>query len=152
MNDGVVLGPSGLEVVPDRRGVQRFDPQRTGERSTSFRELQALQVGVQPGTPTRADALRIDHGEGLAVGDRHHPQQDGPLVPYPATHTRSHWSDRMADIARCTRGEPDPWPSTGESTALAHSSGPTPSGGADPPSSERMSIRQPVSLAASRAF
>ena len=132
--------------------VERIRAQCAGERSTPFGEVQASLVSVQPGAPTGQGAPRVDDGLGVpsAIGDRDHPKQDGPETSFPASHTHAHRADRI-DVVR-TLGEPNTRPSAHQPTAPAHESGPEGSAGPPPPSSERMSMRQPVSFAASRAF
>jgi hypothetical protein len=68
MNDGLqpdrsVTGPPALEVLTDRGDVERPGAQGTRERSTPFGEIEALQIGMQPSTPTRSGTLLVDDGE-----------------------------------------------------------------------------------------
>jgi len=139
-------------VLTHLSDVERIRAQCAGERSTPFGEVQASLVRMQPGAPTGQGAPRVDDGLGLpsAIGDRDHPKQGGPKTSFPAPHTHAHRAARIG-VAR-TLGEPDTWPSARQSTAPAHESGPEGSAGPLSPSSERMSMRQPVSFAASRAF
>lgn len=142
-----------LERPQDGRRVERADAQGAGERSSPFGELEALQVGVQPGTSPGEGTVLVDDGEvPLVAHDTHHPQQDVLLVPPPASDARPHRTrdgTRDAFGATCAVvGEPDTWSSTGQSSAPRHETGPEASSAV----SGRMSIFHPVSLAARRAF
>lgn len=155
----------GLEVAPHGCRVDRSDAQGARYRSTPFGELEALQVGVQPGTSPGEGTTRVDDGEvtlGTDVPD--HPQQDGPLVTTPAPDARP---DRTRGGARdavgateVVGGEPDTRSSAVHSTPMRHDAGPeAPSAvlttGVSPSCwavSGRMSIFHPVNLAARRAF
>jgi hypothetical protein len=140
-------------VSPDGRRVERPRAQGAGERTSSFGELETLQVGVHPGTSAHEGTAGVDDGEvSLVALHAHHPQQDALLVASPAPHARPHRTrdgTRDALGATCAViGEPDPWSSTRQSSAPCHEAGP----GTSSAVSDRMSIFQPVSLAASRAF
>lgn len=165
MNDGHAIGPAPagglLQVTAHRRGVEHLHAQRTGKRTTAFGQVETPQVGVHPGAPARERAVDVDDGPGLpgTACDHDHPDEDGAETSFPTPHARAHGTDHRIGTTTALR-EPGTRPSTGESTALAHESGltapvggspPSPAGGS-PPSSERMSMRHPVSFAASRAF
>lgn len=73
-----------------RRGVERtLGAQRTRKRPATLCGTQAVQVGMQPGTPAGQPAVRI--GDQGPVG-RYHTQQSGGRRCDAATHTRSHRS------------------------------------------------------------
>lgn len=115
-------GPFGFELRTNALGVHRVHPEGTREGTSSFGQAEARQIPVQPSTATRQGRPRIQDGDQpITFAFRDHPHQDGPLVTPPTPDTRTHRADRTVDIARCSCGEPDPWPSTHESTALAHS-------------------------------
>ena len=140
-------------MPPDGRRVERTGAQGTRERSSPFGELEALQGGVHPGTPPGKGTAHVDDGEVSLVGLHvHHPQQDGLLVAPPAPDARPHRTregTRDALGATCAVvGEPDPRSSTRQSSVPRHETGP----GASSAVSDRMSIFQPVSFAARRAF
>jgi hypothetical protein len=146
----VLRADQRLEVLAHRGGVERSCVQGTRESTTPFGEVEAREVGMQPGTPTRPAASRVDHGaDAVLVPD--HPQEDGPEPSPPAPHARAH---RSLVGTRSTIGMPDSRSGLRQSSAIAHEPGPGGSSSASvrPPSSDRMSIRQPVSFAASRAF
>ncbi len=137
-------------MLAHRTGVERPGVQGTRESATPFGEVEACEVGVQPSTPTRPAASRVGHGaHAVLVPD--HPQEDGPESPLPTPHARAH---RPLVGTWSTNGMPVAWPGLAQSSAIGHEPGPEGSspGAAWPPSSDRMSIRHPVSLAASRAF
>jgi hypothetical protein len=158
MNDGHRNGRRStgpvLEVLPDVVQVDRTGAQGTWYRSTPFGQVEALQVGMQPSTTSREGTVRVDDRSGH-VPDHHpdHPQQGRPLVLDPATHAGPHRAHEGIRGALGAAGglfrEPDPWSSTWKSSAPAHGRGPEASSSA---SSGRMSIFQPVSFAARRAF
>ena len=117
-------------MVADRGGVDRARAQGTRERSTPFGEVEALRVGMQPRTPSGFGATHVDRDPGrltLTAADRDHPQQVGPGAPAPASHARAHRALEgtragAGDLsaAGVTIGEPDPWPSTPQSSAPCH--------------------------------
>jgi len=125
-----VPGDLGLEVPTDRRGVERSGTQRARERSTTFGELEAVQVGVQPCAPPGQGRRPVEDGEvSLTACDQDDPHQVGPLAPFPAPHARADRAGPHRDRSPgsittvCTAfGEPDPWPSLAESSAPTHES------------------------------
>ena len=104
-------------MLTERRGVEQPGAQGTGDRATPFGELEASQVDMQPGTPTRSGALRVGDGEHSAGIVPDHPQEDGPEAAFSASHARAH---RTLGRALGTNGEPGAWPSRSESSALGH--------------------------------
>lgn len=127
---GLVLAAQPGEVLVQGGGVERtVQAQGPGERTTPLSELEAPESRVHVGTTTREPPARI--GDNTAL-DRHHAQQVSHGRPAPASH---------AQALRGRRIRP---------TGLAHAtpSLSSPVGWA----SLRMSIRHPVSRAASRAF
>lgn len=144
-------GRSGLHVGPDRREVEIPGAQGTREGSAPFGEFETLLVEVQPGTPPREGAALVDDGDGafaVPAPDQDHPFQFGPRAASPAPHARAF---RATTRPFGNFGSAGPWPSREESTPRAHEVGPGDAGAA-PSSSDRMSIRHPVNLAARRAF
>ena len=162
-----------------RRALQSQGP---AERASARRELEASRIGVQPGTPARHPAgdVHDEHGVTRAVQDGDHPQQGGPeaggSTPHARADRRTRGLPRETDVRTSSRGGhglradgrvgvrglPGVRPSHGESTPAGHPASSAPcsevraaSVSAPGPSlsaSERMSMRQPVSLAARRAF
>ena len=93
MNDGQArsVDRAILEVLPHGGDVERTSAQSTRESTTPFGEVEALRVGVQPGSPTRSVTARVHHGKiSLTEDDTDDPQQSGPLATSPAPHARAH--------------------------------------------------------------
>ena len=167
--DGLLLTCSDLRQVVAQRGhVERPLPaQRPGERPPLLREHDALQVAVHGGAAARQTAGRIGDD---SVPDRDDTQQGGPVRPRPAAHAGAHRARSvgrlgvyraLSALARGRRALPCALPPPrrvrgaaygalpgGAASALA----PDGSGSPGPAVSLRMSMRQPVSRAASRAF
>ena len=128
------------------------------ERSAALGGVQACRVEMHGRTTTATPVIGIgDDGEGATVLGHDHSQQNGPEIAFPASHAgshRPHWgpgSERGSGepvTGRCQSSAP---PTVGMTRppvgtrARAHRAG-------EGWTSGRMSIRQPVSLAASRAF
>lgn len=162
-----------LEMAPHGRGVRRgLQAQGPTERSSARGDLKASRIGVQPGTPARHRAVDVhdQHGLSRAVRDGDHPQQGGPEAGRSAPHARADRDTRrppreaLRDVREprsSMRGLPGIRPSLAQSTPAAHptssaeGSGPRSSSAtssAGTSASDRMSMRQPVSFAARRAF
>lgn len=100
---------------------------------------------MQPGAAPRSAALGVeDHGRAVLPLPENHPQEGRPAIRPTAPDARSH---------RAPGPESSPV-GPHQSTAYAGSgvSAAPAEAGAAPSVSDRMSMRQPVSLAASRAF
>jgi hypothetical protein len=159
-----------LQIVTHRFAAQRtLDPQGPGERSTAKREVEALGPGVQVRSPAGSPATRI--GDGLEAGSSvagDDSQQFSLGGPLPTTdtgaddvngHATARYAGSVRDPPRTSLPADRPCTEpAGHTRSLRLPSGrraPQPdvaSAGATGASSERMSIRQPVSRAASRAF
>lgn len=159
--DGDWWGVKIRDVLDEGRGVGRPAPaQGPRERSTALGEVEAAGIGVHGGAPARQPAAGVgDDGPVTVSLGRDHSQQNRPAVPLTTAHTGPY---RLRTGAVTVRGLP------GRCTGLRQSSasGPPPlpgdllrrardagTGAHDPgTTSGRMSIRQPVSFAARRAF
>ena len=119
-----------LESGSDRRDVERRRAQGTGERSAPFGELEAVQIGMQPGAPTRSTAPIIDLCAGLTrTDDDNDADQIGPQTTDTAPHARPFRTvlnprggdTRILDGGAIGHvlGEPSPGPSLHESSAPA---------------------------------
>lgn len=109
-----------------------LDPESTGKRPALGRTFEAFQIGVHIRPPTRHPSVQVGH-EGHTHHD--HPNQVTLWCPLPATHTGAQ------------RRTPGVYPShAAQAAAGGGESGPP------GPLSGRISIRQPVIRAASRAF
>ncbi len=135
MNDGHTCcgGAVLLESCSDRCGVEVPRAQGTGERSTPFGELEAVQVGVQPCAPSRSRTRLVDLGAGFTrTDDDHDTDQDGPQTTVTTPHARplrtlltTRRGDSMIRDGRAVGrvlGEPSPGPSLHESSAPADES------------------------------
>jgi hypothetical protein len=160
-------------VYPDRLRIERTaQAQGPGERSTAHGEFETGRIAMQPRTAPAQPVARIgDHGPAAVDLGRHHSQQDGPVstLPAPQAHPlrlpsgalgHAGLSDRAtgrtqssptADrfIPRYLRVDPRDHPAADPSAAAPDPVWPS---SRSPSVSGRMSIRQPVSFAASRAF
>ncbi len=149
---GLVLRRTAVLLVapdplPDGAGIRwRAAAQRTSEGPTTHGEVEARGIRVQPSAAPRTTALGVRQEDGGAVrsGPEDHSQECRPAIRPTTPDARSH---RL--------GGPGSRPvGPHESTAYA-GSGASPASteaGRAPSVSERMSMRQPVSLAANRAF
>ncbi len=136
-----VRDPSGHE-----RGVRaEAAAQRAAERLAADGEVEARDVRVQPGATPRTTALGIGDDDGSAVFSHpeNHSQEVRPAIRPTAPDARAHGP-----------GGPESSPvGSHQSNAYAGSgASPAPVGGWPGTVSGRMSMRHPVSLAASRAF
>lgn len=136
------------------------------ERPAAFGGVQAGRIGMQPGTSTGQPATGIgDGGCGSADLGHDHSDQDGPVAAPSASHARSYRPLEEPDVVNgsglhVTRPGQSSAP-TGTAIPAARRPlrlarvGPghrAVDDGAEGSTSGRMSIRHPVSLAASRAF
>jgi hypothetical protein len=157
-----------VRTLPDvglhrRAGKGARDLEGPRERLAADRERQAVGVGVQVGAPARCPARRIGEygvaGPFVTCDDSKQLMLGGAL---PATHTGTQWPRIRAGITavfsnhreRVYRlGGPDSKPI--QSAGCVSGAAVDPAGGplgGSAASSERMSMRHPVSRAASRAF
>lgn len=133
---------------PHGRGVERTrDPQGPRERPPALGELDARGVAVHVGTTSLQPAAEVGH----ALRTCHHDTDQLRLGrPGPASHTGA-----GRDRAR-SHGRVYPEPAAGGSTQAAQlraaRAAPAPPSCSSGAASLRMSMRQPVSRAARRAF
>ena len=123
----MALDPQLLEILacPDDKGPLLY----FADEQALYNPRLKRRYDVRDDIPVMLidEATTVDDGEHqLSLGDRDHPYQDGPLASRPAPHTGAHRAlagrSTSSDlrVARCTSGEPDPWPSLVESSAPAH--------------------------------
>ena len=157
-------------MLDQRTGVQDTgDAQRAPEGAAALRQREASRIGMQMRSPTRQSAGRIgDEAESSSAPDRDHAQQLGGRCASPTTHTgalrpRASYHDKVYPYRPpnslpgwLTRGPPGGSPRTPSAAHSELASGSGTSGAeraCDGFSvSGRISIRQPVSRAANRAF
>ena len=123
--------------------------QGPGERRPAPRDVVAVLVGVQPDAAPRHALVAVEHHDASAVVlARHQTQQDGPIPLTTTTHARAlRWPmfsrSHVSPVRKHHRRALGRDQSTSSGWGVI-----SPSGG----TSEWMSMRHPVSLAASRAF
>lgn len=115
-------------------------PQGPGQRTTSFRETEAIRVAVQRGTAAGEPAVGVDDEDAV---HHDHPQQIGSCASLPTPHAGA--GRRRGRSRGQAYRSPGPGPSVAPGAPAA---GPAGSGAV----SLRMSMRHPVRRAASRAF
>lgn len=179
--DAVLLRVLDVEVLGDRADVDRgLQSQGTSERLAAHCHLEATRDRVQPRTTSRHPVswVRAEHHRGgipgISVRRRDHSQQCRPAIRSATSHTGARWLGtesspvghtsvyRVGRAARST-GPAPPQDAPEEVCRPAQDADGIPprwakpqargAAGALPASvSGRMSMRQPVSLAARRAF
>lgn len=119
----------------------RFRRAESTTDGAAFHRLrEAMPVWMEPSSPSRQRRCFVDRGTAV---DQHHSHENRPIVRGAASDTRAHRLTTGSACARSILG-----------IRLNQSSAPRqlPAPGVSGASSDRMSIRQPVRRAASRAF
>ena len=179
--DGPPLGPEVLPHRGRVQRPRETQGPRERTTALGELETTKIGVQPRPPARQRPAHVDHDRGISRVRRRRDHAQQDRPRTGVPAPHARAHRArDDLRNVIRCVgvgvaparRGEPGVRPSRPQSSARRHPTRPaalpSPSAAGEPagcaaapavsgpPSapcaSDRMSMRQPVSFAASRAF